>query len=94
MKYGEEHLYVAPVEVWDATRCARAAKTHGSDGMGTPHAFPGYQPYLPTTVRYNGGCVIRDVWYQGIKYANPVLAAGYSWVSVCSWGWRIVANPA
>jgi hypothetical protein len=83
--------YHAPVEIWDAATCAKFAKRLLRDGFGTPAPVPGLVT-LPLTQRYNGGTVIADVWYAGVVHERPSLAAGYEWVSVPSWGWRIVAS--
>lgn len=82
--------FTYPQETWNAAKCAKAAKHRGADGLGTPHAFTGYQPYLPRTQDYNGGTIVNGEWYQGVIHHLPKLAKGYKWVSVCSWGLRIV----
>ncbi len=104
--YDRETYYRLAVETWNAKECAKAAKHTGTDGLGTRHPFPGYCPGIKSgPERFNGGCLARDgkhvydckdgdetQWVPGVIHTLPRLAAGFKWVSVLSWGWRIVAN--
>lgn len=42
------------------------------------------------TVRYNGGKVIGDKWYEGEIFQLPILPKGFKWVYRSTWCWRIV----
>lgn len=91
-------------ETWDAKQCARMAQCTPTDGLGTPYPFAGICPYRKAgPERFNGGCLVRDgrqvydckdgdktQWVPGVIHTLPRLARGFKWVSVLSWGWRIV----
>jgi len=88
-------LYQHPVEVWDEAKCAKLAKHTAKDGMGTPYPFKGYlgsSASIPPRfgpIRYNGGCVRDDKWYQGENRPLPEVHEDYEIVKVPTWGWRI-----
>jgi hypothetical protein len=84
-------MFLGPPEVWDAAKCRRMAVRVARDGMGTPYPFAGAVPELPTTVRYNGGCVEGDSWYAGRQHTRPQLADGFRLEQVSGWCWRIVS---
>lgn len=90
-------LYRHPQPIWDAKTCERRAKRTVTDGLGTPYPFKGYLPYAELghhahgiSVRYNGGCIREERWWQGEEWPLPQLAEGFRIIVVPSWGYRIV----
>lgn len=96
MKIEQPPLYFTfPQEVWPAVLCAKMAKQIARDGLGTKYGFPGACPGVKSgPVRYNGGTSIDGVWYQGVIHQLPKLSAGYSWIFVPTWCWRIVKDKS
>lgn len=88
----ESYFHHAP-EVWDKARCEKAVKHTARDGCGTPYPFKGSFPEVKCgPVRYNGGCIRNDTWYEGEHFSLPVLAPGFKWVSRPTWCWQIVKD--
>lgn len=85
-------LYQHKTEKWDAKKCAKMANYTAKDGMGTKYPFKGYL-HPPTiegqSIRYNGGCIREDKWWQGEHFPLPKIAKGYEIVHVPTWGLRI-----
>ncbi len=91
-------------QTWDAKRCAKEAKTRGKDVYGTRYPFAGYVPGLKSGAqRFNGGCIVKDGavcyglgesgnWFPGVIHTLPILADGFKWVHIATWGWRIVKD--
>lgn len=85
-------LFNHPQEVWDAQRCAKAAKHIFRDGMGTPGGPKGLVCVSgsshPTygTARYNGGCIRDGEWYEGEYTPFPIIPETYRFRHVSSWG--------
>ena len=91
----EDGYYEYPPEIWDAKKCAKAAKHWHRDGYGTKHHRPGYIGCSTSIggygrTRYNGGTIINDEWYKGIIRHLPKVAEGYKIVQVLTWGFYIV----
>jgi len=92
----KEKFYTFPQETWSAAVCESKAKRVAKDGLGTSYPFKGYIgssascPPAYGKVRYNGGCIHGDEWFNGEIRPFPKLAKGFEIVSVLSWGWRIV----
>lgn len=92
----QTNFYQHPQENWDAKKCERLAKRTAKDGMGTKQSRKGYigsSASIPPAfgpVRYNGGCVRNDVWYQGENRPLPIVAKGYKIIEIPTWGWYIV----
>lgn len=88
--------YTYPTEVWSADKCLRFSKRYARDGMGTKYPFPGYleQPHScgrhGFPLRFNGGTVIGDEWYEAVLWPLPEVAQGFKWITEVSWGWRLV----
>lgn len=89
-------LYHYPQETWSVEKCEKLAKAIATDGLGTPYPFRGFLgahsgiPPRFGDIRYNGGCVHDDEWYQGEHRPFPILPEGFEIISVPTWGWRIV----
>lgn len=94
-------LYQHPQERWDAKKCERLVKRIAKDSLGTKYPFPGYVSYGELgghyvhgmSVRYNGGCIREDEWYQGEEWPMPLLPDGFKFVYVTSWGYRLIKLP-
>jgi hypothetical protein len=87
-------LYQHPQQTWNASKCKRLANRTARDGLGTKHHYKGHiyagELGFIGGVRYNGGCVINGRWYQGEEHKLPILAKGFKFVIVPTWGYRIV----
>ncbi len=90
-------LYQNPQQTWDAKKCEKLAKRWRKDGLGTKSHLQGmlhdgevghYAHGM--TVRYNGGCVREDKWWQGEEWKLPIIPENFEIVHVPTWGWRIV----
>lgn len=77
-------------EVWDTAKCERMAKHTAKDGMGTKYHFKGYIGNHYGKVRYNGGCVRQDQWYEGEIIPLPQIAPGFRLIRRPTWGWQIL----
>jgi len=59
-----------PAETWNKQKCEKIANSIAKDGLGTPYPFRGYigsstsTPPKYGSVRYNGGCIRNEEWYQ------------------------------
>lgn len=87
-------LFQNPPEVWDAKKCAKAAKHHHRDGLGTRMDCPGLighdsDPYGYGEHHYNGGCVRDGAWWQGENKPLPRIHEDFELYHVLSWGWFI-----
>lgn len=84
-------LFQHPQETWDAKKCEKLAKKKSSNAP-----FKGYlgsSASIPPAfgeIRYNGGCIRNEEWYQGENRPLPLVADGYEIIFVSTWGWRIV----
>ena len=94
-------LFENKPEVWDAKRCAKAAKHRAADGMGTKQNRKGYigcttSPYGYGIHRYNGGCIRNGEWYQGENNPLPIIDDAYEIFHVTTWGYyiRLKSPPA
>jgi len=94
-------LYQHPQETWDAKKCEKLVKRTIKDGLGTKHHLKGmlhlgelghYAHGI--SVRYNGGTVIGDKWWQGEEWPLPKLPDGFQIMYVSTWGYRIIKTPA
>jgi hypothetical protein len=84
-------LYQNEPETWDVKKCEKLARRHTADGLGTKCKFKGWLMGLTFgEVRYNGGCIREDKWYQGECFPFPKLPNGFKIVSKPTWGWVIV----
>jgi len=89
--YDVKEYFDIPPEVWDAKKCEWEAKRRFVDGYGTRSHLPGLQMFMENgPKRYNGGCTHNNKWYPGEVRHLPVLAKGFKWITVPTWGWRIV----
>lgn len=89
--YDPKNYYNMPPEVWDAKTCEKAAKKRFVDGYGTRSHLPGLHVFMKSgPERFNGGNVYEGKWYPGVICNLPVLAKGFKWIIVPTWGWRIV----
>lgn len=88
--------YVHPRETWDKKKCERMAKRIVKDGMGTSYPWPGYIGSWAGNgcgygrIRYNGGCVREEEWYEGEEWLLPIVHKDYVIIRVPSWGYRII----
>lgn len=91
-------LYQHPQAEWDQKKCERLAKRIARDGMGTKYHFRGYihpgEIGHIGGIRYNGGTVIDDEWWQGEEHQLPKLPDGFKFIYVSTWGWRLIKTPA
>jgi len=91
--------FTFPQETWDAKECDKRARLTAKDGMGTKYPFKGYIGCNDGTrgswgkIRYNGGCIHDEKWYEGEIRNLPKVADGFEIVHVLSWGWRIKRIP-
>lgn len=89
-------LFHHPQETWNEEKCEKLAKYLAKDGLGTKYPFKGYLgssmsiPPKFGMIRYNGGCVRNNEWYDGEFFPLPILAKGFAIVQVISWGYRII----
>lgn len=83
-------LFQFPQETWDKAKCEKLAKRKGKNAP-----FKGYLgsafsiPPAYGEIRYNGGCVHGDKWWQGENRPLPIVAEGFEIVYVSMWGWRL-----
>ena len=88
-------LFQHPQETWDKKKCDNLSRRRYVDGYGMKHHRRGYIgcatscPPSFGEVRYNGGCVRNDVWWQGENRPLPIVAEGFEIVYVLTWGWYI-----
>ena len=95
-------FYQHAQEVWDAKKCARLANRTATDGMGTKYHFKGFLHLSELghyihglSVKYNGGCVRDNKWYQGEEWPLPKVADGFRIVYRPTWGYQIIkTEPA
>lgn len=79
-------------EVWDARECARRARRAPRDAWGNKPpkgiiAYVGsnYAQY-GQTVRYNGGIVVDNDWYQSEHRPLPIIPDTYEFYVIPAWG--------
>ena len=87
-------VYTHPQETWDAKECAKRAKARRQPG-GKPGLIAGSSSSYPEygqTVRFNGGREIDGNWYQSECRPLPVIAPGFHFEKVVSWGTYIVKD--
>jgi hypothetical protein len=84
-----------PRETWTVDECEKMAKHIERDGMGTPYPFKGACPWVREgKIRYNGGTVRNEEFYEGESFELPKLAKGFQWVRVPTWCFQIVKEKA
>lgn len=84
--------YTHPQEAWDEAECNRrsnyAPKDHWGNRppkgiiAGSASTYPGYGQ----TIRFNGGTVIDDEWYEAVCKPLPIIPDSYEIVNLPSWG--------
>lgn len=89
--------FMHPQEVWDAKECLRRSKVRHRDGCGTVHPRPGLiassgstVPQYGQTIRYNGGCVRNEEWFEAEAIPLPAIAPGFAFSAVPTWGVYLV----
>ena len=88
--------YIHPREVWDANRCEKVVKHVAKDGLGTPYPWGGYVGDFRSgmggygRIRFNGGCIHEDQWFDGDIRPLPKVAKGFKIISIPAWGYRII----
>ena len=85
-------IYNHPQETWTEAECAKRAKSAPADAFGNhpPRGIiaPSGSPYCHYggTVRWNGGKVFDDVWYEAEHMPLPSIPDTYEIVPLSSWG--------
>jgi len=85
-----------PAETWNKQKCEKIANSIAKDGLGTPYPFRGYigsstsTPPKYGSVRYNGGCIRNEEWYQGEFFPLPIIHDSFEIIFVPTWGYRLV----
>lgn len=94
-----DNYFTHPAEVWDAKKCERVAKSRRSDSYGTKETRPGRitgsassYPGYGQTVRYNGGCVRGDKWFEGETVPLPTVPENFRFEYVPTWGTYLVKS--
>lgn len=82
-------LFQNKQETWDEKTCIKKAKHIHKDGLGTPYPFLGYIGSNFGEIRYNGGCIRENEWYQGENFPFPVIHKDFEIFVICSWGYFI-----
>lgn len=82
-------IYQHQTPVWDAAKCAKAAKHTAKDGLVTPYPFKGYIGMHYGETRYNGGCTRDGEWYRGEYVPLPKVDPAFEIIRVVTWGYRI-----
>ena len=87
-------LFKHPQEIWNKAKCAKIAKRIVKNAFGDPYPvglINGFTPYveLGQTVKYNGGCVRNNKWYNGEAIPLPKIHKDFEFVTVPTWGTRI-----
>ena len=83
-------------EMWEVKKCEKLCKHVHEDGLGTKYPFKGYVGHLIggmngcLKVRYNGGCIRNDEWYQGEEWQLPIIPPRFKIVMRPTWGWQII----
>lgn len=88
-------LFEHPQETWDAAKCEKLAKKKEANApfKGYIGSYASIPPAFGP-IRYNGGCVRNNEWYQGENRPFPIVADRYEIIFVSSWGWRIIKKPS
>ena len=85
-------LYVHKQEVWDDKECERKARYAPKDAWGNrpPKGIISQSgsPYVQygKTVRFNGGCIRDEKWYEGETMPMPSIPENYEIVPLTAWG--------
>ena len=82
-------LYQHAPEVWDEQKCNLMSTRFAKDGIGTAYPYPGHIGNNFGEIRYNGGCIRENKYWDGENIPLPIVSDGYEIVRVPSWGYRI-----
>lgn len=85
----EGEYYVHEPENWDHERCVKESKRYHRDGCGTKMHRPGYIGQHYGKIRYNGGCIREDDWWEGEIIPLPIVSPGFVIIHVRTWGYFI-----
>lgn len=90
--------YHRPQETWDRAKCEKLVKRRIKDGLGTVRTARGYlyaseisghYAFDDLKIRYNGGCIRNDKWYQGEISQLPIIPPEFE-IVYDTLGWRII----
>lgn len=83
-------LYQNKPEKWNQKKCEQSAKHIASDGLGTKYPFKGYIGNHYGEIRYNGGTIKENEWWQGENRPLPIVHPDFKLTYRPTWGWQIV----
>ena len=85
----ENEYFENPQEIWDKAKCEKYARSNPPDAYGNRRHYRVEYDGPSGITTYNGGCVREGTWYRGEIHHLPRVAAGFEFVYVDAWGYRL-----
>lgn len=84
--------FTKPQETWTAKECAKRAKSAPANHFGDcpPRGIiagsSSTYPQYGQTMRFNGGTVVNNEWFEAVSVPLPIIPNSYEFANLVSWG--------